>query len=249
MKATTVEKNQNQGKAANLDSILARDAARIIHADPDNKDSSFVQTLIRIKKLMGARIEDQVITDMEKARDSRALPYSATFVQNRINTMKRRRAASDETVKEFKGIQKQTAPHILDEEREIVTSGMQQAAKTLALPNHRSTAIPYLAFELAEYNAARLASQIKTYTGFPVHVSVSDAGETVEMINHTIREKVAYMDAKIWYITNLAPIVTVTRERLDIDTDTDTDTDVEAGTEAGAQKDQEIDQDKYSDTS
>ena len=80
-------------------------------------------------------------------------------------------------------------------------------------------------------------------------VSVSDAGETVEMINHTIREKVAYMDAKIWYITNLAPIVTVTRERLDIDTDTDTDTDVEAGTEAGVQQDQEIDQDKYPDTS
>lgn len=244
---TTIEKNQNRGKAANLDSILARDVARIIHADPDNKDSSFVQTLIRVKKLMGARIEDQIIADMEKARDSRALPYSAKFVQNRINTMKRRRTASDETVKEFGGIQKQTAPHILDEEREIVASGTQQAARTLALPNRRSTAIPYLAFELAEYNAARLASQIEAYTGFHVHISVSDAEETAEMINHTTREKVAYMGSKIWYITNLAPIVTVTRERLDIDTDTDVDTNSDV--EAGAQQDQEIDQDKYPDTS
>lgn len=246
---TITEKDKNQGRAANLDSILARDAARIIHADPDNKDSSFVQTLIRIKKLMGARTEDQVITDMEKARNSCALPYSDKFVQNRINTMKRRRAASDETVKEFGGIQKQTAPHILDEERAIVASGMQQAARTLALPNRRSTTIPYLALELAEYDTARLSSQIEAYTGIPVHVSVSDADETAEMINYTTREKVAYMDAKIWYITNLAPIVTVTRERLDIDSETDTDSGMDSDIETQQDEDQEIDHDKYPDTS
>lgn len=234
-------------KSVNIDEAIARDAARIIHADPKNQDSPWADTLIRIKKHMAAHNEGPIVAEMEAAANTEKLPYRKEFVQNQINIMKRRQRASAKSIREFEGITPESLGSgsraaILRAEHEIVRSGISRAVSQLQKPNTRKTVLPYLSFEMAEYSPADLAAHISRLTCFPVRISIEAAQEMLE-ISH--REKAAYMDTKIWLMTMFMPVIVASRERLPIDDDDDEEEDSNTGTDTDISENLE----KYPDTS
>lgn len=253
--ASATAQHQIKEKPANIDETMARDAARILHADLKNAGRPWKDILIHIKKLMAEHNEAPLIAEMEAARDSdiKKLPYKKEFVQNQINTMKRRQQATPKSIKEFGAITAKTlgtgsSADILRAEYDLVDRGLTYAASQLSRPNIRKTVLPYLSLEMAEYDTAALAAQVQKLTRFPVNISVHAVDKMRKM---TYREKTAYLDTKIWFMTMFMPIVVASRERMSFDTDIDTDGDADTAGEQDS-KDQEIEansKEKYPDTS